>query len=68
MSSERDTIIDAIEGRGWRQEIRSELLCKLQQKLSAHPLNDASAFILFALIDRIVARATSVRSVPEFAC
>jgi hypothetical protein len=29
-------VIDAIEGGGWRQEIRRELLCKLQQKLSAH--------------------------------
>jgi hypothetical protein len=27
-------VIDAIEGDGWRQEIRRELLCKLQQKLS----------------------------------
>jgi hypothetical protein len=26
-------VIDAIEGRGWRQEIRHEMLCKLQQKL-----------------------------------
>jgi hypothetical protein len=26
-------VIDAIEGGGWRQEIRRELLCKLQQKL-----------------------------------
>jgi hypothetical protein len=32
MGSERDTVIDAIEGQGWRQEIRRELLCKLQQK------------------------------------
>jgi hypothetical protein len=31
-------VIDAIEGRGWRQEIRRELLCKLQQKLLAHAL------------------------------
>jgi len=31
-------VIDAIEGRGLRQEIRRELLCKLQQKLSARSL------------------------------
>jgi hypothetical protein len=34
MRSERKLVIDAIEGRGWRQEIRRELLCKLQQDLS----------------------------------
>src|ERR1700693_5618589 len=32
------SIIDAIEGGGWRQEIRRELLCKLQQKLTDHRL------------------------------
>jgi hypothetical protein len=36
-------VIDAIEGRGWRQEIRRELLCKLQQKLSS--IAEASAYI-----------------------
>jgi hypothetical protein len=36
MRSEREPVIDAIEGRGWRQEIRCELLSKLQQKPSAH--------------------------------
>jgi len=33
MGSERASVIDAIEVRGWRQEIRRELLCKLQQKV-----------------------------------
>jgi hypothetical protein len=42
------SVIDAIEGHGWRQEIRRELLCKLQQKLSGHSLvrHAASAILL----------------------
>jgi hypothetical protein len=40
-------VIDAIEGDGWRQEIRRELLCKLQQKLSASPRTQRSVWALF---------------------
>jgi hypothetical protein len=36
-------VIDAIEGDGWRQEIRRELLCKLQQKLLLTA--EASAYV-----------------------
>jgi hypothetical protein len=42
-------VIDAIEGRGWRQEIRRELLCKLQQKLSSTAEASAHISNLFAV-------------------
>jgi len=40
-------VIDAIEGDGWRQEIRRELLCKLQQKLSVHALTRRAVPAIF---------------------
>ncbi|HTG31256.1 MAG TPA: hypothetical protein VK818_23805 [Methylomirabilota bacterium] len=43
-------VIDAIEGRGWRQEIRRELLCKLQQKLSSIAEAPARISNLFARV------------------
>jgi hypothetical protein len=43
-------VIDAIEGRGWRQEIRRELLCKLQQKLSSIRRRACVIRNLFAMV------------------
>jgi hypothetical protein len=40
-------VIDAIEGRGWRQEIRRELLCKLQQKPLVHALTCRAVLTIF---------------------
>jgi hypothetical protein len=42
-------VIDAIEGGGWRQEIRRELLCKLQQKRSSAAEASAHVSNLFAV-------------------